>query len=89
MIDMANRLEALDAAVREERRRGHTFRVVSLRRLRRTPDLTATAIIQAINKRALVLVGIGIAIGSALGGAGFELARRVIVSAWPGLQHVP
>lgn len=50
---------------------------VSLRRIRRLPDLTATAIAQAVGKRALLLIGAGIAIGSALGGVGTELARAL------------
>lgn len=54
---------------------------VSLRRIRRLPDLTATAIVQAVGKRALLLIGAGIAIGSALGGVGTELVRA-IVSKW-------
>jgi hypothetical protein len=52
---------------------------VSLRRIRRLPDLTATAIVQAVGKRALLLIGAGIAIGSALGGAGIELVRSLIL----------
>lgn len=54
---------------------------VSLRRIRRLPDLTATAIVQAVGKRALILIGVGMAIGSALGGAGTELVRAA-VSRW-------
>ncbi len=54
---------------------------VGLRRIRKLPDLTAAAIVRAISKRALILIGIGIAIGSALGGAGIELAKALVASA--------
>jgi hypothetical protein len=57
---------------------------VSLRRIRRLPDLTATAIVLAVSKRALLLIGIGIAIGSALGGAGIEVARQMVAKAMGG-----
>jgi len=54
---------------------------VSLRRLRRLPDLTATAIVAAVSKRVLIFLGIGIALGSALGGAGVEVARKLVAIA--------
>jgi hypothetical protein len=57
---------------------------VSLRRIRRLPDLTATAIVNAITRRALVYIGVGIAIGSAFGGAGIELAKKAIAMAIGG-----
>jgi len=68
--EMIGRIELLERGQR-----------VSLRRIRRLPDLTATAMVRAVSKRALVLIGLGIAIGSVLGGAGFEAARKLISSA--------
>jgi hypothetical protein len=59
---------------------------VSLRRIRRLPDLTATAIVRAVSRRSLVLIGIGIAIGSAAGGAGIELVRKWF-AAYLNLPH--
>lgn len=57
---------------------------VSLRRIRRLPDLTATAIVLAVGrsvgKKALLLIGLGIALGAALGGAGAALVQRIV--AW-------
>lgn len=60
---------------------------VSLRRIRRLPDLTATAIVQAVGKRALILIGIGMAIGSTLGGVGTELVRALVVKWIATLGH--
>ena len=51
---------------------------VSLRRMRRLPDLTATCIVRAVGKRALILIGIGMALGSAAGGATTELIRAAV-----------
>ena len=70
MVAMNGRIELLARGQR-----------VSLKRLRRLPDLTATAIVRAVSKRALILIGLGIAIGSALGGAGIELAKSLVASA--------
>lgn len=53
---------------------------ISLRRMRRLPDLTATAMVKAVSKRALFFIGLGIAIGSALGGAGIELAKTLVAT---------
>jgi hypothetical protein len=76
-IENVSRLDAmsdrLDSLARSQQ--------VSLRRLRRLPDLTATAIVAAVSKRALIFLGIGIALGSALGGAGVELARKLVAIA--------
>ena len=57
---------------------------ISLRRLRRVPNLTATSIVRAVSRRALVLIGLGIALGSLLGGAGIELARKLVQAALAG-----
>jgi hypothetical protein len=72
--DWEGLMERLTALERSQR--------VSLRRIRRLPDLTATAIVKAVGKRAMFLIGVGIAIGSALGGAGIEVARKLVASAW-------
>lgn len=63
---MATRIAAIERGQR-----------VSLRRIRRLPDLTATAIVKAVGRRALILIGIGIALGSALGSVGIELVRAI------------
>lgn len=68
-----NRIEAMS----EQIARLERGQRVSLRRLRRLPDLTAAAIVAAVSKRALLLIGLGIALGSLLGGAGIEVARRL------------
>jgi len=60
---------------------------VSLKRIRRLPDLTATAIVKAVSKRALFLIGLGIALGSLLGGAGIEVARKMVAAALAGAGH--
>jgi len=57
---------------------------ISLKRIRRLPDLTATAIVKAVSKRALFLIGVGIALGSLLGGAGIEVARKMVAAALAG-----
>jgi hypothetical protein len=83
------RARELEAAVKEiatqlvDVRRGQR---VSLKRMRRLPDITATAIVRAVGKRALLLIGIGIGLGSLLGGAGFEVARKLVVSVLAGIR---
>lgn len=75
---MATRIASLEKAQR-----------VSLRRIRRLPDLTATAIVKAVGRRAFILIGAGIAIGSALGGVGIELVRAVAASIIPWVAKGP
>lgn len=60
---------------------------ISLKRIRRLPDLTATAIVKAVSKRAMILIGLGIALGSLLGGAGIEVARKVAAAALAQVGH--
>lgn len=67
LIDVDSRVGALERSQR-----------ISLRRLRRLPDHTATAIVKAVSRRVLIWVGIGIVLGSLLGGSGIELVRAMI-----------
>lgn len=48
---------------------------VVARRVRRLPKLVANEVVRGISKRTMILIGMGIAIGSALGGVGIELVR--------------
>jgi len=67
MREMVTRLDTV-----ERRQR------ITLRRVKAVPELTAAAIVKAVAKRGLILIGVGIALGSALGGAGIELVRAAI-----------
>lgn len=55
-----------------------------LRRQRRVAPAVAKAISQTITRRAAVLLGVGVMIGSALGGAAIELVRRLFALALTG-----
>lgn len=48
---------------------------VIAKRVRRLPAIVSAEILRAVSKRTLILIGLGMALGSALGGAGIELVR--------------
>lgn len=52
--------------------------------IRRLPRRTTHAILRALSRRALVLIGVGIVIGSALGGAGMAVARTLFLKMLTG-----
>lgn len=72
--------EARIAAMAAQLEQLERTQLAALRRIRRLPDLTAAAIVAAVSKRALFLIGLGIAVGSALGGAGVEVARKAAMA---------
>lgn len=84
-IDTMRATESSSAKL-DELRRGMHARLDTIERRQRTmarrmPTKTAKAIVDSLSKRAALLLGIGIMLGSALGGAAIELARRLIASA--------
>lgn len=50
------------------------------RALRRVPSKTAAEITSSVSKRAAILIGVGVMVGSALGGAGSELVRKIALA---------
>lgn len=83
-IDLLRKLEAVDAKVdRMLDRQAHTMRLQ--RRLAKT--ITSEVVKQitaSVSKRALFLIGLGMMIGSAMGGAAMELARQLVARALGG-----
>ena len=54
---------------------------IAARRQRELPETLSRTMAAALTKRAALVLGIGIMLGSALGGAALELARRLIALA--------
>ena len=50
------------------------------RALRRVPAKTAAEITSSVSKRSAILIGVGVMVGSALGGAGSELVRKIVLT---------
>jgi hypothetical protein len=73
--ELSERLEAMSTEI-AGLKRGQR---VSLRRIRRIPDLTATALVRAVGKRALFLIGVGIAIAAGISGLGIAAVRDLAI----------
>jgi hypothetical protein len=54
---------------------------IAARRQRALPAAVSAAIASSLTKRAAIVLGIGIMLGSALGGAAIELGRRLLALA--------
>lgn len=70
---VSTRLETVE---RQQRR--------TLRYQRAVAPTVAKAIVGAVSKRAALLLAAGMMLGSALGGAAMELARKLVVTALAG-----
>lgn len=63
-----------------------TLRTETKAGMRRIPRRTTRVLSQALSRRALVLVGVGLVLGSALGGAGMAVARALFLKLLAGGQ---
>lgn len=55
-----------------------------LRMQRAAGPAVAKAIVEAVGRRAMLLLAAGMIMGSALGGAAMELARKLVITALAG-----
>lgn len=75
-IDTLRNTDAMNTRLETIERRQR----IMAHRIRRLPVTTTQAIVGSLSKRAAIVLGIGIVLGSALGGAALELVRRLIAS---------
>lgn len=73
-IEMAQDLATMSSHIAQLEHR----QAVMSRRVRHLPQSVAVEVLRLISKRSLILIGLGIALGAALGGTGIELVRALV-----------